>query len=95
MTLTLTVFYDIPQLNLGLRLHKHMDIHITEDQLNDEQKMSDDGLEAAAASVPLNGIRQKLSRISMRRNSISNLFRTNQSDEEHTSLTGTGNNAGS
>ena len=95
MTLTLTVFYDIPQLNLGLRLHKHMDIHITEDQLNDEQKMSDDGLEAAAASLPLNGIRQKLSRISMRRNSISNLFRTNQSDEEHTALTGTGNNAGS
>ena len=56
--------------------------------------MSDNGL-GAAATVPLNGIRQKLSRISMRRNSISNLFKTNQNDEEHTALTGTGNNTGS
>ena len=32
MTLTLTVFYDIPQLNLGLHLHKHMDIHIRDEQ---------------------------------------------------------------
>ena len=60
----------------------------------DGQNMSDNGL-GAAATVPLNGIRQKLSRISMRRNSISNLFKTNQNDEEHTALTSTGNNTGS
>ena len=28
MTLTATVYYDIPQLNLGLVLHQHKDIHI-------------------------------------------------------------------
>ena len=60
----------------------------------DGQNVSDNG-HGAAATVPLNGIRQKLSRIALRRNSISNLFKTNQSDEEHTALTGSGNNAGS
>ena len=61
----------------------------------DGQNMSDNGL-GAAATVPLDGIRQKLSRISMRRNSsIINLFKTNQNDEEHTALTSTGNNTGS
>ena len=28
MTLTATIFYDIPQLNLGLVLHQHKDIHL-------------------------------------------------------------------
>ncbi len=28
MTLTATVFYDIPQLNLGTVLHQHKDIHL-------------------------------------------------------------------
>ena len=28
MTLTATVYYDIPQLNLGLVLHQHKDIHM-------------------------------------------------------------------
>ena len=32
MTLSLTVFYDIPQLNLGLHLHQHMDIHLRDDE---------------------------------------------------------------
>jgi len=32
MSLTVTVFYDIPQLNLGLHLHKHADIRTTPHQ---------------------------------------------------------------
>ncbi len=31
LTLTLTVYYEIPQLNLGLKLHRHMDIRVARD----------------------------------------------------------------
>jgi hypothetical protein len=32
LTLTATVFYDIPQLNLGSALHHHMDLHVPQQQ---------------------------------------------------------------
>ncbi|TRY78230.1 hypothetical protein TCAL_04248 [Tigriopus californicus] len=35
MTLTATVFYDIPQLNLGTMLHQHKDIKLEEDTLEE------------------------------------------------------------
>lgn len=41
MTLTLTVFYDIPQLNLGLHLHQHMDIHLPQSVVAPSSDSSD------------------------------------------------------
>ena len=42
MSLTLTVFYDIPQLNLGLHLHKHADIHFREEDTTAAASNSED-----------------------------------------------------
>ena len=36
MSLTLSVFYDIPQLNLGLQLHSYADIRFKDDEKNAE-----------------------------------------------------------
>ena len=41
MSLTATIFYDIPQLNLGLVLHQHKDIRILDAADNDDDDDED------------------------------------------------------
>ena len=85
MTLTLTVFYDIPQLNLGLHLHKHMDIHIGDDPNPDDQQ-----------TERFAGIRGRFSFKSFFRSN--SLFKSNENSgdsDEQTALTTTANHTGS
>ena len=82
MSLTLTVFYDIPQLNLGLHLHKHADIHLRDDD--------DAGLTTTDDGLRLGFIRRKFALLNFRRHSAGSLLKANRRDvdEEQTALTG-------